>query len=749
MQNWSKSKQVLVLAAAVATLGGTLKTAYAANTDGVWNSIMATANWSDTTKWVSGNVADGTGYTADFGQVNGTTDITVTLDSSRFFFFIYLGYTYIYTAAGWTLSSASNTLTLAVSGGSPTITVNQLGTNKTATISALLGGSQGFTKAGVGTLILAPAAAESYTGDTVINGGTLQLNYTSTVATNLISSTSALSVNGGILSLNVAASVTGSQTFNGTTLNQGETSITVTRGLNAIPVIHLGTVTRNIGSILIVPANVTNTSIYSAATSTFAGGYVTDVGMTNILALDATGKYVTAAYATNTWASGNNTLITTSATLADGATTQSLGYRNTSSNTLTLSGTATITSGGILMSSAASTAANVITGGKLKGAAGQDLVVIQADATAGSSLTINSEIADNTTATALTKGGAGLLILGGTNTFSGDTFINNGTVRLTNSQALQNSSLNLGSSQLGILDFGALTSATLGGLKGSRNLALTNGSAAAVALTVGNNNLDSTYTGALSGSGNLIKSGSGKLIFSGNNSYTGITTITNGTLAINGSIASSSGVNIASGSMLSGSGSVSVISGAGKVSPGNSPGILTATQVDPSAGTKFAFEMTATGSPNYASATASTNDVLRLTSATPFISSLTNANEVDVYLGVTTFSNGDTFKGAWYTDNSASFTSSITSANFIYYVKGDGNGSVSFNGNNYYALSSLMPTASVVVSTVNETGTQFSGIDGYATQFVVTIPEPATVSLVGGLAFLGLMARRRRPAAAK
>jgi autotransporter-associated beta strand protein len=51
-------------------------------------------------------------------------------------------------------------------------------------------------------------------------------------------------------------------------------------------------------------------------------------------------------------------------------------------------------------------------------------------------------------------------------------------------------------------------------------------------LTVGSNNTSTTFSGAISGTGSLIKSGAGTLTLAGANTYTGGTTITAGTLAI-------------------------------------------------------------------------------------------------------------------------------------------------------------------------------------------------------------------------
>ena len=133
-------------------------------------------------------------------------------------------------------------------------------------------------------------------------------------------------------------------------------------------------------------------------------------------------------------------------------------------------------------------------------------------------------------ALALTKVGASTLTLSGTNTYTGATTISAGTLALGNSLALQGSTLTAPAS--GGLSFGTLTYAKLGGLTGSNNLALTNSSAAAVALSVGANDSSTTYSGVLSSTGSLTKVGAGVLTLSGANTYSGATTINGGVLAV-------------------------------------------------------------------------------------------------------------------------------------------------------------------------------------------------------------------------
>ncbi len=118
-----------------------------------------------------------------------------------------------------------------------------------------------------------------------------------------------------------------------------------------------------------------------------------------------------------------------------------------------------------------------------------------------------------TTAVAITKFGAGVLTLSGSgNTYTGDTKSGAGSLVINHANALSGSALDMATADTGTVSFGpTITAATLGSLKGSRNLSLLNTAAtpAAVTLTVGANNATNTYTGQFSGSGHLYKTGSG------------------------------------------------------------------------------------------------------------------------------------------------------------------------------------------------------------------------------------------------
>lgn len=358
-------------------------------------------------------------------------------------------------------------------------------------------------------------------------------------------------------------------------------------------------------------------------------------------------------------------------------------------------------------------------------------------------------ITDGSAALSVVKAGAGTLTLGGANTYTGLTDVQAGRLAYGVGNALGSGAVQVSG---GTLDIGSFSD-TVGAVT------LTSGTIAGTSGVLSATSFDirgGAVTAVLGGSGvGLTKSTLGTVSLSGINTYSGVTAVNAGTLNVDGSIAASSGVGVASGATLGGSGAVSIISGAGLVSPGNSPGILTATSIDPSTGMDFAFELTGTGSPSYGSASASVNDVLRLTGATPSLSALTTTNVVSVYFGGT-IAQGDTFRGGTYVDSATTlgardaFATAISGADWQYYVYGNGNGTHAFNGTNYYTLaeydSGLTITRTVVADSANFGG---GTINGAVTQFVV-VPEPGALAIaltgIGGFMAWAVRQRSRRAA---
>jgi len=123
----------------------------------------------------------------------------------------------------------------------------------------------------------------------------------------------------------------------------------------------------------------------------------------------------------------------------------------------------------------------------------------------------------------------------------------------------------------GVLELGGFHD-TIGSLAGTGNVTLGSGT-----LSVGANNSSTVFSGVISGTGSLVKTGLAALTLTGTNTYTGITTNLAGSLLVNGRLNGSPVVQVRPGSVLGGTGvvqGVSVFAG-GHVSPGNSPGNLT------------------------------------------------------------------------------------------------------------------------------------------------------------------------------
>jgi autotransporter-associated beta strand protein len=268
---------------------------------------------------------------------------------------------------------------------------------------------------------------------------------------------------------------------------------------------------------------------------------------------------------------------------------------------------------------------------------------------------------------------------------------------------------------------------------------------------------DATLGAALDGG--LTKVGAGILRLTGTNTYNGSTQVNAGTLIVNGALAGD--VVVGSGATLGGYGVLGdTLSGAGTISVGNSPGIGTAASVDPSAGTDWVFEVTGTAPTWNAGASASVNDVLRLTDAAPFVSSLTSGNVVDVLFDLA--SGGPvtqgTYVGGFFVDQAAfDLSAALASGQFRYWVAGaygSAGQQQAFNVGaggaavTYSLLSAYDPVLTASYSVTQRTADFASGsVSGSVTQFVI-VPEPATLgTLATGIGMsLALWERRRRRA---
>lgn len=352
------------------------------------------------------------------------------------------------------------------------------------TLPGAVYGSGGLNKTGGGVLVL--PSGNTFTGTTSISGGTLDLCYASALQSSTLVAPTSGSV---VFDQEVANNV-----FNFGALS-GSGNLVLQN--NASP---STAVTLNVGG--------------NSATTTYLGnlsgsGALVEMG-SGILTLSGSNTY-----------SGGTTIASGTAVFTNPAALS--GYSSTAAKlSVGTSGTLVLDVGG-----SGWTATNV----------GSLLAANSGSFVAGSTLGVDTTAANGTTTfifavagnLGLAKFGANTLSLSAANTFTGTTTVSAGTLNVANPYALQNSTLVVPT--VGTLAFDpSVNFANLGGLSGSGNLSLQNG--AAIMLAVGGNNRNTVFSGALNGSGALVKYGNGCLCLTGTNTYSGGTVVDGGTLQL-------------------------------------------------------------------------------------------------------------------------------------------------------------------------------------------------------------------------
>lgn len=388
------------------------------NNNGAW-AVDADGNWSDPGNWNSGAIGDGIGFTADFSTEPITADRTVTLDSSRNIGVLKFGDPG--GANNWILTNSDgSTLTLNDNASSPPISVAN-----TATLALPIAGTNGFTKSGPGTLVL--AGNNSLSGILFLDSG----------------STSA---NDGAVRV----------TSNAALANAGGLEIRDNTGINAASTLQLD---GSAGNLIVTQAflnscrnNVIPNVENLAGSNVLSGGILMQTGGTNVvfssdngtLALAGTLQYIgtlTAGRYFNFF--GNGDFNVSGSILS--SSIAPIGIGKYGSGTLFLSGANTFTNtinlfGGTINFSALNNLSSAplnINGGTLQFAPGNSSDIsgriITIGATGGTIDTGTNTVIlagglGNKGSGALTVTGSGTLILNGTNTYSGGTIVNAGTL---------------------------------------------------------------------------------------------------------------------------------------------------------------------------------------------------------------------------------------------------------------------------------------------------------------------------------
>jgi len=350
-------------------------------------------------------------------------------------------------------TGATTNANINLTGGTTTLAGNITRTggagteNSTITLNGGTLDMGGFAVGSSTAPITLAAQSGTLTGLGELNGGG---TLSKTSSGNLVISgtnafTGALAVAGGTLTY----SGTTAKTVAGLTINPGNSVVTNTNA-GATNILNVGAITRNAGGVVnfadataannVIQTNTANTNGILGAWAFVGSDWAMNDGSGNIVAYNAY----------------TNVTRLNPGTIADDATTNvriiegsgapgniTLGAATTTVNTLLQSdsggtsaatvdvSSATLRTSGIVMLSAAGalTVGTAANSGILTSATAAGDLALTNNST-GNAMTMNSAIQDNTSASSLSKAGAGLVILNGTNTYTGPTTVSEGTLRL-------------------------------------------------------------------------------------------------------------------------------------------------------------------------------------------------------------------------------------------------------------------------------------------------------------------------------
>jgi autotransporter-associated beta strand protein len=149
---------------------------------------------------------------------------------------------------------------------------------------------------------------------------------------------------------------------------------------------------------------------------------------------------------------------------------------------------------------------------------------------------------------------SGALVLSGSNTYTGGSTVNGGTLQFAKTTALPSSGAIVGNAGTLALNVGGTgeftTSTTASGSIGAVLARATWNAGSALGIDTTNaSGAAATYAGVIAGAEGLNKLGAGSFILTGANTYTGITTVSNGTLktGVANAIANTSALSVAAG----------------------------------------------------------------------------------------------------------------------------------------------------------------------------------------------------------
>jgi fibronectin-binding autotransporter adhesin len=537
-----------------------------AQTTQTWSSTPTSGNWSVAGNWASGTapvandslgfgsttIASSTNNLTAGTQINGITfnsgASTYTLSGNQI------------TLGGSVTNNSSSTQTLSLPLSiSATRTFNAA--TGALTLSGSISGAGGLTKSGTATLTLSGGAANTYSGLTTVSAGVLTLAKTAglnAIAGDLTITGAAVTfTNNNQIADTAAVTMSGSSSvFNGTTYNSGGAG-----NLALNETINLLTVT---GGIFLPGGSTASTGFVVTGSASFTGGsgsttYVQNsgglasYGSLALIGMNSTALASTSSPVANQFVLTGNNARQTTVTVGSG------GLSLDGSNLLLQIGTSVgvtgsrlvlngdVTTTGAAASSIRAPAGEANTVGtravELSGTVGFVTRTFTVGGS-GADLTVSLPITNGSATTAsLTKGGAGTLTLSASNSYTGNTTVNSGSLAISNSNALgvAGGNLSVAGGVLSLGDLNVIRSGTVSISSGTiQSGTVTNN-------TVAFNTQAGSISAALAGAVGLTKTTSGTLSLAGSsaNTYSGLTTVSAGVLTL----AKTAGLNAIAGDL--------------------------------------------------------------------------------------------------------------------------------------------------------------------------------------------------------
>ena len=481
---------------------------------GTNNNVLTLSNAAATTQTYSGLIRNGSSWTGTLSLTKTGSGTQVLATNNT-----YTGATTIKAGTlqlgnGGAFGSLSTSSTITNDG---TLVINRSDSVAQGTIFANgISGTGSLVQAGAGTLTL--SASNSYSGGTVVSAGQLNINNASAIGTGTLTFSNLAKFDntsaGAISNANNNAVVFGNtNTFSSTqALNMGTGDVTLASGGTRLTVSGTGALT--------LGGNISGSAVFNkdgigtltlAGSNAFTSYTVIDYGILNLANTNAMANAQLYLYG-----SGANKMVTFG---LGGTNTYNLGALSGATNGVLTLGANSVNVG----------AANITTtySGVIEGTG------------------------------AMIKSGTGTLTLTGNSSYAGGTSLNAGTLRLNSTTAAGTGTITQadGTSLLEINTTGTVTNAmsiykisTLQSVTLSGNKTLNNATYTVASGTI------TTDSGNLSGTGGVTKQGTGTLILTGDNSYTGAVAVNEGLLNLNsstgGAAATTSSVSVASGATL-------------------------------------------------------------------------------------------------------------------------------------------------------------------------------------------------------